>query len=64
MIIGLFPNAEKKESFNLAKEINKFLSKKNITVVAEDDKAEIINAKPLSSVNFNDIKFLFPMFFG
>lgn len=58
MIIGLFPNAEKKESFNLAKEINKFLSKKNITVVAEDDKAKIIDAKPLSSVNFNDIKFL------
>ena len=60
MIIALFPNSEKKESFNLAKEINTFLSKQNsnIVVVAEDDKAHLINAKPMSSINVNDINFM------
>ena len=38
MIIGLFPNEDKKDAFKLAKEICNFLSEKNknITVVAED----------------------------
>ena len=58
MIIGLFPNKEKKESFRIAKEISKFLSQKKIVVVAEDDKAKEIDAKPISSVNLKDIKFL------
>ena len=58
MIIALFPNIEKKESFNLAKDINVFLSKKKITVVAEDDKAKNIGAAPLSSIDKNKIKFL------
>jgi NAD+ kinase len=58
MIIALFPNEEKKESFHLAKEINNFLSQKKITVVAEDEKAKQISTKPLSSVKSSDIDFL------
>lgn len=58
MIIGLFPNIEKKESFTIAKELSKFLSKKKITVVTEDSIAKEIEARPLSSVNFMEIKFL------
>lgn len=58
MIIGLFPNIEKKESFTIAKEISKFLSKKKIKVVAEDSIAKSIDAQPLSSINFMEIKFL------
>jgi NAD+ kinase len=58
MIIGLFPNEDKKDSFKLAKEICEFLLEKNITVVAEDDKAPHINAKPLSSIDEKDLSFL------
>lgn len=58
MIIALFPNEEKKESFKIAKDINKFLSDKKITVVTEDDKASIIGAKALSSIEPKEIQFL------
>lgn len=58
MIIALFPNNEKKDSFVVAKEINEFLSNKNITVVAEDDKASLIGAKPISSIDVKDINFM------
>jgi NAD+ kinase len=58
MIIALFPNEEKKESYKLAKEINNFLSQKKIIVVAEDEKAKQISAKPLSSIKAEEIDFL------
>ena len=61
MIVALFPNEKKKESFSLAKEIRKFLIEHKIEVVAEDDKAKEINAKPISSIDTNKIDFLISM---
>lgn len=58
MIIALFPNEEKKGSFDLAREIANFLSKHNVTVVAEDEKAKIISVQPISSISLKDINFL------
>ncbi len=61
MIIALLPNEEKAQSFELAKEIAEFLKKNNIEVVSEDEKAKILNIKPISSVAPKDIKFLISM---
>lgn len=61
MLIALFPNEKKKHSFELAKEIRRFFSDRNISVVAEDEKAKIIGALPLSSVDLKQIKFLISM---
>ncbi len=61
MIIALFPNEQKKSSFDLAKEICQFLEKKGVTVVAEEEKAAQIGAKPLSSVDPSKIDFLLAM---
>ncbi len=61
MIIALFPNESKAQSFNLAKDIRKFLEEKGVTVVAEDEKAGQIGAKPLSSIKPQDIDFLIAM---
>jgi NAD+ kinase len=61
MIIALFPNEKKKDSFPLATEICTFLKAQHVTVVAEDEKAKKIGAKPLSTVNESEIKFLISM---
>lgn len=61
MIIALFPNEKKKQSFELASEIRAFLENQGITVVAENEKADQIGAKPISSVDQNEIKFLISM---
>lgn len=61
MIIALFPNEEKKSSFDLAKQIIPYLNKNNIEVVSEDQKAKILNIKSISEVNPKDIKFLIAM---
>lgn len=61
MIIALFPNEKKSHSFDLGLEIRKFLEKQGITVVAEEEKAKRIGAKPLSSVNPQDIDFMIAM---
>src|SRR5690349_2800967 len=61
MIIALFPNTSKKQSKNLAIGIQEFLSSQGITVVTEDEEAKIINAKPLSSVDPKEIRFLISM---
>lgn len=61
MIIALFPNEQKQPSFEAASDIRNFLEKKGAVVVAEDEKAAQIGAKPLSSVNVADIKFLIAM---
>ncbi len=61
MIIALFPNEKKKQSFELARNIREFLENQGVTVVAEDEKAEAIGAKPLSSIRAADIKFLISM---
>ncbi len=61
MIIALFPNEQFKRSIELAIGIREFLEKHGITVVAEDDKAASIGAKPLSQANPKEIKFLISM---
>ncbi len=61
MIIALFPNTEKKQSKNLAIGIQEFLSHNGITVVAEEQDAKVINAKPISSVDPKEIRFLISM---
>ncbi|MDE3046641.1 MAG: NAD(+)/NADH kinase [Verrucomicrobiota bacterium] len=61
MIIALFPNEQKQQSFELAMSIREFLENQGVTVVAEDAKAEKIGAKPLSSINPQEIQFLLTM---
>jgi NAD+ kinase len=61
MLIALFPNEKKEQSFELAAGIRKFLADKGVTVVAEDEKASKIGAKPLSAVDPSQIKFLISM---
>jgi NAD+ kinase len=61
MIIALFPNTSKKHSKNLAIGIQEFLSNHGITVVTEDEEAELINARPISSVDPKEIRFLISM---
>jgi len=61
MIIALFPNEQKKQSFELAIHIRKFLEEQGITVVAEDEKAEKIGAMRITEVDHRQIKFLITM---
>ncbi len=61
MTIALFPNEKKKHSFELATQIRAFLEEQGATVVAEDEKAAKIGAKPLSSIDPHKIKFLISM---
>lgn len=61
MIIALFPNKKKIHSFDLAKGICKYLHKKNIKVVVEDDKADAIGAEKISTINRENIDFLISM---
>lgn len=61
MFIALFPNEKKEHSFDLAIEIREFFAKRNIPVVAEDEKAAKIGAVPLSSVDLKKIRFLISM---
>jgi len=59
MIIALFPNEEKPNSFELATHIRKVLTSRGVRVVAEDEKAPQIGAEKLSSVN--QVQFLISM---
>lgn len=61
MLIALFPNEKKKHSFDLANQIREFFSKQGISVVAEDEKAAQIGAKPLSKADPKQVKFLICM---
>lgn len=61
MIIALFPNTSKKQSKNLAIGVQEFLASHGISVVAEEEDAKIINAKPISSVDPKEIRFLISM---
>lgn len=61
MMIALFPNEQKKQSFELAIHIRKFLEAQGVMVVAEDEKAEKIGVRPLSEVDPRQIKFLISM---
>lgn len=57
MIIAIFHNPLKKQSVEIAKKITKFLDDRSVTVVAEDEEAASIHAKPLSGVAPNTINF-------
>ena len=61
MIIALFPNEKKQQSFDLASHIREFLEDRGVTVVAEDEKAKPIGALPLSQANPKEIQFLIAM---
>ncbi|MBS0620437.1 MAG: NAD(+)/NADH kinase [Verrucomicrobia bacterium] len=61
MMIALFPNTSKKQSKNLAIGILEFLTSHNIAVVVDDEEADALGAKPLSSVNPEEIQFLITM---
>lgn len=57
MIIGLFPNLTKRQSKSIAVGIREYLSHRGVTVVAEDDEAMALGARPLSEVSPSDIAF-------
>lgn len=61
MIIVLFPNPTKKQSYDLAVGIQSFLSDRGVTVVGEDEECEKFNAKPLSSIDPEKIDFIIAM---
>ena len=61
MIIALFPNEKKNQSFTLANQVREFFQKQGITVVAEDEKASKIGATPLSAIDKSQIQFLISM---
>jgi NAD+ kinase len=61
LIIALFPNEQFKQSFDIASNISDFLKDQGVTVVAEDQKASAIGAKPLTSIDPTQIQFLIAM---
>lgn len=61
MLIALFPNEQKKRSFELATRIREFLTSKKISVAAEDEKAKKIGATPFSDIDTDKIDFLISM---
>lgn len=61
MIIAIFANTSKKQSKNLAIGIQEFLSNHGVTVVAEDEEAPHIGAKPLSQIDPEKIDFMISM---
>lgn len=58
MIISLFANMNKRESFSVAKKMIDFLSARNVTVIARDAEAKELQVPPLSSVPAHAIDFL------
>jgi NAD+ kinase len=61
MIIAIFPNAQKKQSRNLAIGIREFLTNHGVTVVTRDEDAQDIGALPLSTIDPLAIDFLISM---
>ncbi|MCC5831996.1 MAG: NAD(+)/NADH kinase [Chlamydiales bacterium] len=58
MIIALFANLKKKESYTVAKEIAEYLQNRDVTVVARDDEASELQVPPLTSIPPEKIDFL------
>lgn len=50
MIIALFANMRKRESYTIAQQITQFLQEKKVAVVARDDEASDLGVPPLSTV--------------
>ena len=61
MKIALFPKVQEEDSKKLAEEVLDFLSKHQVEVVVEDDKADVLGALPLSSAEPNSIDILITM---
>lgn len=61
MIIALFPNEKKKQSFELSIRIREFLEERGVQVVAEEGKAEKIGARLIHEVDPKKIRFLISM---
>ncbi len=61
MIIAIFANTSKKQSKNLAIGIQEFLASHGVTVVAEDEEASQIGAKPISEIQPETINFIISM---
>jgi len=61
MIIALFPNPKKPQSYELAIGIRSFLESKGVIVVAEDNECTEISARPISSIDLKEIDFLISM---
>jgi len=61
MTIALFPNEQKKQSFDLAIHIREFFQDQGVQIAVEDEKAKAIGALPLSSIDPKEIKFLIAM---
>lgn len=51
MIIALFANMKKRESYTIARQIADFLREKKVTVVARDEESHELDVPPLSSVS-------------
>jgi NAD+ kinase len=60
-MIALFPNENKKQSFELAIRIREFFELRGIHVAAEDEKAAQIGAFPLSEIDKKKLQFLIAM---
>ncbi len=58
MIIAIFHNTLKKQSTEIATAITEFLASRSVTVVAEDENASSIGAKPLSNIALESIDFI------
>ncbi len=51
MIIALFANMRKRESYTIAKQITQFLRARGVTMVSRDEEAEELEVPPLSSID-------------
>ena len=57
MIIALIPNKRKKENQEISRQVADYLKKQHVTVAAEDEIADFLQAQPLSAVPPSDIDF-------
>lgn len=58
MIIAFFPNMNKSQAINIARDVIHFLQKHQVKVVVEDDLADQLKVAPLSSVSPDEIQFM------
>lgn len=61
MIIALFANASKKHSLSFALGVTEFLIQHGVMVVTDDEEAEALGVKPISSVKDEKIDFIISM---
>jgi NAD+ kinase len=57
MLIALFANLEKQSTHAIALGIREFLVERGVTVVLQDELAEIIQGQPLSSIDIKEVDF-------